>query len=142
MAVSRDTPVWTCTPDRDPRRPLVCEGMTRPLRRLSALVAAVTAFASLAAAGSPAYARSGTAPVTAPDRVATYPGNFDFVKVLANDADADGDRLKVCALGPEKYRHIRSDPEKRTVSLEVGGKAEPGTYTFTYYACDGTTRTV
>jgi hypothetical protein len=113
--------------------------MTRPLRRLSAL--AVLALASLAAAGGPASARSGTAPVTAPDRVTTYPGNFEFLKVLANDSDAEGDRLRVCALGSEKYRHIRTDPEKRTVSLDVGGKAQPGTYTFTYYACDGTAQT-
>ena len=115
--------------------------MTRPLRRLSAIFAAVMAFVLVAAAGDQAAARSGAPPVTAPDHVTTYPGNFDFTKVLANDSDAEGDRLKVCALGPEKYRHIRADAEKRTVSLDIGGKARPGTYTFTYYACDGTART-
>lgn len=119
--------------------------MMRPLNRLSALVVAVLASASLAAAGGSADARpdarSGTAPVTAPDTVTTYPGNLDFPKVLANDSDAEGDRLTVCGLGTEKYPRIRTDFEKRYLYLEVGAKAKPGTYSFTYLACDGTAQT-
>ncbi len=118
--------------------------MKRPLHGLSALVA-VLAFASLAAPGGSADARpdarSGSAPVTAPDPVTTYPGNFDFTKVLANDSDAEGDKLKVCGLGTEKYPRIRVDFEKKYLVLEVGGKATPGTYAFTYLACDGTSQT-
>jgi hypothetical protein len=86
-------------------------------------------------------ARSGSAPVTAPDTVTTYPENYEFPAVLRNDSDADGDRLKICGLGPEKYGRIRADFEKRYLVLDVGGKAEPGTYTFTYYACDDTAQT-
>ncbi len=112
--------------------------MTCRLHRLSALVVAVLASASLA---SPSQARSGTAPVTAPDTVTTYAGNAVFPKVLANDSDAEGDRLTVCGLGAEKYPRIRTDFEKRYLYLEVGAKAKPGTYTFTYLACDGTAQT-
>jgi Bacterial Ig domain len=115
--------------------------MTPRIRSLAALVVAALASASVAVAGGPAGARTGTAPVTKPDTLTTYAGNLEFPQVLANDSDAEGDRLKVCGLGPEKYPHIRTDFEKRTMDVDAGTKAKPGTYTFTYYACDGTSQT-
>ena len=111
------------------------------LRPLLALLAAVTLVAGPAGASSPAGARSGTPPRTAPDAVTTYAGNFEVVRVLGNDSDVENDRLKVCALGPEKYPQIRTDVYGRKVDVTVRTKAAPGTYTFTYYACDGTAQT-
>ena len=112
--------------------------MTR-LRRLTALVVAVLATTSLA---SPSDARSGSAPVTAPDTVTAYPGQFVFAKVLANDSDPERDKLTICGLAPLGHPRIRADiDDPKKVAIFVGGLAQPGTYVFTYQACDGTTQT-
>jgi hypothetical protein len=115
--------------------------MTRPLHRLSALVVVVLASASLTVGAGAAHARTRTAPVTVSDVVTTYAGNAVFPAVLKNDSDAEGDRLTVCGLGSEKYHLIRSDFEKKSLYLEIRSRAKPGTYTFTYLACDGTAQT-
>jgi hypothetical protein len=82
----------------------------------------------------------GAAPVTAPDTVTTYAGNFVFPEVLANDTDPEGDKLKVCGL-EGKHPRIDSDFDKSSLYLEIGERAKPGTYTYTYAACDGTSST-
>jgi len=113
--------------------------MTRLLPRLSAMLVAVLAATALA---GPSLARSGTPPVTAPDTVSGYPGEYVFAKVLANDSDADRDKLTICGLAPARYPRIRADFEDpKEVAVGIGGLARPGTYVFTYYACDGTSQT-
>jgi len=112
--------------------------MTR-LRRLTALVVAALTTTTLA---SPSDARSGSAPVTAPDTVTAYAGQFVVAKVLANDSDPEGDKLTICGLAPLRHPRIRADiDDPKKVSISVGGLAQPGTYVFTYYACDGTAQT-
>jgi hypothetical protein len=113
--------------------------MTRRAPTILGLVAVVALTAGAGSVGSTADARSGTAPVTAPDAVETYPGNLATLRPLRNDSDAEGDKLTICALGPEKYRGIDIDIDAdRDYFLDVRRKAAVGTYTYTYYACDGT----
>ncbi|GAB3856689.1 hypothetical protein GCM10028801_14070 [Nocardioides maradonensis] len=52
--------------------------------------------------------------------------------MLANDSDPDGDSLAVCRLGPIPKNLIVENSDR---SLFIVG-LEPGTYSFTYYACD------
>ncbi len=117
--------------------------MTRSVRTVLSLVAVLGLAATAGSVGSVAQARSGAAPVTAPDAVATYPGNLATLRPLRNDSDAEGDKLKICGLGPEKYAGIRIDvyEDMKDYYVEARRKAAPGTYTFTYYACDGTSST-
>lgn len=95
------------------------------------------------APGSATPARGGTAPVTAPDVVETFPGNLAALRPTRNDSDAEGDRLTVCARGGEHYAGIRASvyDDQLDFYLNVRRNAEPGTYTFTYVACDGTSST-
>jgi hypothetical protein len=87
--------------------------------------------------------RSGSAPVTAPDSVQTFPGNLAALRPTRNDSDPEGDKLRICALGPERHdgirRHVYDD--QLDYYLTVRRTAAPGSYTFTYYACDGTSST-
>ncbi|MBJ7356055.1 Ig-like domain-containing protein [Nocardioides sp.] len=94
---------------------------------LSALGLAVTAPAAQAAP-----------PVTVPDATSMYAGNVREVDVLANDSDADGkDDLAVCRMGEKTYRHVFADPVgEGLLFIYANPEAKPGTYTFTYYACD------
>jgi hypothetical protein len=112
--------------------------------RLTALLVAALTAAALASVSPapPAAARSGTAPVTATDTVTAYAGQFVFAKVLANDSDVEGDRLTVCGLSPLGQARVRVDfDDPKKVAVLVGGSAKPGSYAFTYQACDGTAQT-
>ena len=104
---------------------------------------AALGLAAAGSVGSVAEARSGAAPVTAPDTVATYPGNLATIRPLRNDSDPEGDKLTICGLGPEKYPGISIDvfEDLKDYNVQVRRKAVPGTYTLTYYACDGTSST-
>ena len=117
--------------------------MTRRLRTLLSLVAALGLAAAAGSVGSVAEARSGAAPVTAPDAVATYPDNLETIRPLRNDSDPEGDKLTICGLGPEKYPGISIDvfEDLKDYFIQVRQKAAPGTYTLTYFACDGTSST-
>jgi hypothetical protein len=115
--------------------------MTRPARHLATLLAAAAVLAVTVTAAPAAQARSGAAPVTAADSVTTYPGNYTSVELLDNDSDAEGDSLKVCQNGGEHYPKITADFSKTDVSFAVKTKAKPGTYVYTYFACDGTSQT-
>ena len=67
-----------------------------------------------------------------------YAGNGREVDVLANDTDADSpEDLTVCRLGEETYKTVFAESFGDGVifTYSLPG-AKPGTYTFTYYACD------
>jgi hypothetical protein len=120
--------------------------VTRRLRLLVsslALCGLTFSAAPLAPAAPAVVPRSGAAPVTTPDAVQTFPGNLTALRPLRNDRDADGDRLRICALGSERYAGIRRSvyDDQLDYYLSVRRTAAPGTYTFTYYACDGTSST-
>ncbi|QIG45704.1 calcium-binding protein [Nocardioides anomalus] len=90
----------------------------------------------------PVAARGGAAPVTAPDAVTVYAGGYAPAEVLANDTDPEGDRLSVCGVGPRYQGHIDLDTENpKRIGVLPGGRTEPGTYVYTYLACDGASQT-
>ena len=106
-------------------------------RRLasSACTLALAASLGLVVTAAPAQA---AAPVTAPDATSMYAGNGREVNVLANDTDTDGtEDLTVCRLGNETYKRVFAEHvgEGIVITYSLPG-AKPGTYTFTYYACD------
>lgn len=96
-----------------------------------ALVGAITV--AMMSAGV-AQATTNAPPVTAPDAVTVMAGQPAEPDVLANDSDPDGDSLALCRLG--------SIPSGLSVDVFEGQlmvfAIEPGTYRFTYYACDYT----
>ena len=84
-----------------------------------------------------AQAVTGSPPVTQPDVAdPVYPGNVTMLTPLANDTDPDGDELAICRLGTEKYKGIEADYFESDFAIFAAPNAKPGTYTFTYYACD------
>jgi Big-like domain-containing protein len=117
--------------------------MTSRIRVLLGSLALVGVALATAPAGTATVPRAGAAPVTAPDAVQTFPGNLAALRPLRNDTDAEGDKLRICALGPERYDGIRRRvyDDQLDYYLNVRRTAAPGTYTFTYYACDGTSST-
>jgi hypothetical protein len=117
--------------------------MRRRAPALLTLLGLVAVTAAAGSAGSAAQARTGAAPVTAPDTVATYPGNLATLRPLRNDSDAEGDKLTICGLGPEDYVGISIDvfEDMKDYYVQVRKKAAPGTYTLTYLACDGSSST-
>ena len=89
----------------------------------------------LVVTASPAHAAP---PVAANDATSMYAGNAREVDVLANDTDADSPNdLAVCRLGNESYKRVFAESIGDGVifAYSLPG-AKPGTYTFTYYACD------
>jgi hypothetical protein len=116
--------------------------MRRTVRTFLSLVAA-SGLAAIGPTGSVAEARSGAAPVTEPDSVEIYAGNLTGIRPARNDSDPEGDRLRVCALGPEWYAGLRIEVYDDQLDYYVTARrnAQPGSYTYTYYACDGTSMT-
>jgi hypothetical protein len=114
--------------------------MTRPARHLLGVLAPAALVLALLAATPAAGARGGSSPVTTSDTVTSYPGNFPTVKLLDNDSDADGDTLTVCTTGTESYPRIAADFSKTDVAFSIKSSAKPGSYSYTYFACDGTTQ--
>jgi hypothetical protein len=120
--------------------------MTRTRRAALFLLTTAMATVGLSAVTAPAHAAS---PVTTDDAVSLYAGNAAPVEPLANDTDADGDDLAICRLGESSYKRVElltaitdegqtSDEELIVITRP---RAKPGTYTFTYYACDFETLT-
>jgi hypothetical protein len=105
--------------------------MAHRLSRTAARAAAVVLLLGLSV---PAYAATGSPPVTNPDQLRVRAGDFASVDLTANDKDPDGDQLDVCRLGPLP-RHIEAgiDGDYLVVTPDTQAK---GTYTLTYYACD------
>jgi hypothetical protein len=109
--------------------------VTRGLRQWTAGCAlALVAAGGLSA--TPAYAATGSAPVTNPDSGSMYAGNAVLLDVLANDTDPDGDDLALCRLGESPSKKFEAFIDEGQLVILSAQKADPGTYTFTYYACD------
>jgi hypothetical protein len=114
--------------------------MTRSRRAIATVLTIATSALGLVALASPAQA---AAPVTVADTASMYPGNVVEVEPLANDTDADGDDLAICRIAESTYKRVdlvvafdEEGQPSETLLLFAGANAEPGTYTFTYYACD------
>jgi hypothetical protein len=108
----------------------------RALRVLVALSAASFGLVGAARAVPAADAVTGGPPVTAPDLVTVLQANTAAVKPLNNDHDPDNDLLALCRLGTEHYRGLEMDFFGDELDVFARPHAKPGTYTFTYYACD------
>ena len=83
-----------------------------------------------------AQAVTGSPPVTTPDAVSVYQGNAVGVQPVNNDHDPDNDLLALCRLGTEHYRGLFIASFENDVEIFAKPNVAPGTYTFTYYACD------
>jgi hypothetical protein len=111
----------------------------RTRRTLGTLLA--LAVAGLGLAASPmlvpaAHAVTGTPPVTTPDAISVLQGNGAVLQPVNNDHDADNDVLAICRLGTEHYRGLSFDFFGNDWEVFARPSVKPGTYTFTYYACD------
>jgi Big-like domain-containing protein len=99
------------------------------------------AVAGLGLAASPtltpaAHAVTGVPPVTTPDAISVLQGNGAVLQPVNNDHDADNDVLAICRLGTEHYRGLSFDFFGNDWEVFARPSVKPGTYTFTYYACD------
>ncbi|HWU24086.1 MAG TPA: Ig-like domain-containing protein [Nocardioides sp.] len=94
-----------------------------------ALVGAITmAMVSMGAA----HAATGSPPVAVDDAVTMTALRSAQPDVLANDSDPDGDTLVVCRVhGVPSGLHVDILDGKLMIFA-----MDPGTYSFTYYACD------
>ena len=99
--------------------------------RLSLLAAGV----ALALTAAPAYAATGSPPVTHPDIVRLHADEAMAFDLTENDTDPDGDKLAVCRVGDDVPRKLRVLVEEGQLLVLPRARAM-GTYTFTYYACD------
>jgi hypothetical protein len=95
---------------------------------------AATLALALGLVAAPAYAATGSAPVTAPDAVTVRAGDPDELDVTANDSDPDGDELQVCRIGSAP-RALRATVSDGRLSV-LPRRTARGTYSLTYYACD------
>jgi hypothetical protein len=110
-----------------------------PRRTLGTLlVLAVSGFglAITPAAVPAAQAVTGSPPVTTPDSGKVFQGGFTEVQPVNNDHDADNDQLTICRLGTEQYAGLSAVFVENDWAVFAKRRAKPGTYTFTYYACD------
>jgi Bacterial Ig domain len=103
-------------------------------RALAAL--GLSLVAGLAAVPTAAQAVTGSPPVTTPDSGSLFPGNAVFLTPVNNDTDPDGDQLTICRLGTEHYKGLTPDFVGNDFAVFSRPSVKPGTYTFTYYACD------
>jgi Big-like domain-containing protein len=108
----------------------------RTLGTLLALAVAGFGLAATPALAPAAHAVTGTPPVTTPDAVTVLQGNGAVVQPVNNDHDADNDVLAICRLGTEHYRGLSFDFFGNDWEVFARPSTKPGTYTFTYYACD------
>jgi|SRR4051794_10084061 hypothetical protein len=109
-----------------------------PRRALPALLAVAFAVLGLAVV-SPApaaHAVTGSPPVTAPDAATVLQANTIAIKPISNDHDPDNDLIALCRIGTEHYRGLAVDFFGDELDVFAKPNAKPGTYTFTYYACD------
>jgi hypothetical protein len=108
-------------------------------RSLPALltVALVALGLSIASPAVPAAnAVTGSPPVTAPDPVTVFQANIVAIHPVNNDHDPDNDLLALCRVGTEHYKGLAVDSFGDELDVFAKPNAKPGTYTFTYYACD------
>lgn len=104
-------------------------------RRLATTILLTLVIATLAVLGVQAPA-SAAAPVVVDDAVSGYAGAVVEVTPLANDSDPDGDELAVCRVADSSYKKVDLIFAGDSVLLLASPRTKPGTYTFTYYACD------
>ena len=109
--------------------------MTRVLRQWTA-GCALALVAGTALTAGPAEAATGSPPVTQPDSGATFAGNVLIAPVLANDSDPDGDELAICRIGDSPSKNLEPIIDGGNLVILTAARAKPGSYTFTYYACD------
>jgi len=88
-----------------------------------------------------AQAATGSPPVTTPDVGTMYPGNVAAVFPVNNDHDADNDLLTICRLGTEHYKGLEVAFLGNEFDVFSTPSVQPGTYVYTYYACDFSTLT-
>jgi Big-like domain-containing protein len=105
------------------------------------MILAVSLLGLAAVPGSlpAAQAAAGSPPVTTPDSATVYQGNGVTVQPVNNDHDADNELLTICRLGTEHYKGMSADFFQNDWEVFVDPNVKPGTYTFTYYACDFST---
>jgi hypothetical protein len=97
---------------------------------------AVLGLAVAAPAAPAANAATGSPPVTTPDAVSVLQANTVAIHPVNNDHDPDNDLLALCRLGTEHYKGLAVDFFGDELDVFAKPHAKPGTYTFTYYACD------
>jgi Bacterial Ig domain len=102
---------------------------------LSVAVAVVGLTVAFPAAPA-AHAVTGGPPATTPDAVTVLPANTVALHPVNNDHDPDNDLLALCRLGTEHYKALAVDFFGDELDVFAKPHAKPGTYTFTYYACD------
>jgi len=115
--------------------------MTSTRRAAAVLLTLAVSTWGLVMTAAPAQA---AAPVTVADTATMYAGNLARIQPLANDTDADGDELVICRIADSSYKRVallfdfteEGESSKTDMLLISRTKAKPGTYTFTYYACD------
>ena len=110
-----------------------------PRRTLGMLL--VLAVGGLGLAVTPAvvpaaHAVTGSPPVTVPDSGRVFQGNFTELQPVNNDHDPDNEQLALCRLGTEHYPGLQAFFIENDWSVFAKRRVKPGTYTFTYYACD------
>src|SRR3954447_26584478 len=105
-------------------------------RALPALLALAVLGLALVSPASAARAATGSPPVTAPDAATVLQANTVAIKPVNNDHDPDNDLLALCRLGTEHYKGLSVDSFGDELDIFAKPHAKPGTYTFTYYACD------
>ena len=110
--------------------------MTRRRSALGALAALGLSLVAGLTAVPAAQAMTGNPPVTTPDVAAMYPGNVATVFPVNNDHDADNEELTICRVGTEHYKGLDVDFLGNELDVFAAPGAHPGTYTYTYYACD------
>jgi len=108
----------------------------RLLGTLLALAFSLLGLAVVPGAVPAAHAVTGSPPVTTADAVTVLQGNGAGLQPVNNDHDPDNDLLAICRLGTEHYRGLNADFFGYDWEVFAGPNVKPGTYTFTYYACD------
>jgi hypothetical protein len=109
--------------------------VTRGLRQWT-MGCALALVAGAGLTASPASAATGSAPVTQNDSGSMYAGNVEAIDVLVNDTDPDGDDLAICRVGDSPSNKLEALVDGEQLVILSSQAAKPGTYTFTYYACD------
>ena len=110
-----------------------------PRRMLGTLLALVVGRRRASPSHPPSYPPPGGDRQPAGDHArpgTVFQGGFAELQPVNNDHDPDNDQLALCRLGTEHYRGLQALFVGNDVAVFARQKAKPGTYTFTYYACD------
>jgi hypothetical protein len=108
----------------------------RALPALLTVAFAVLGLAVVSPAAPAANAATDEPPVTTPDAITVLQANTVAIHPVNNDHDPENELLALCRLGKEHYRGLAVDFFGDELDVFAKPNAKPGTYTFTYYACD------